>query len=220
MILAVGLVSVLILASSCCDSKTIKLFNGKDLSGWAYYAVGATAEQADEIYSVKDGVIHITGEPFGCMYTVESYSDYELHVEWRWPNAENTPKNKLNSGIFVHVQPEHKLWPNAIECQLFNGRAGDFVLLGGSDIAEFVTPEGEERPAYPVVSRFSEGEIEKPLGEWNTANIRCEGDRITVIINGTLENVGTQSMHSQGSIALQCEGAPIEFRNVTLTSLK
>ena len=220
MILAAGLVSMLILVNSCGnEKKSIDLFNGKDLTGWNYYAMGLTTEEAGEIYTVKDGVIHIVGEPFGCLYTVESYSDYELHVEWRWANAENVPLNKLNSGIFVHVQPEHKLWPNAVECQLFNGRAGDFVLLGGSDIAEFVVPEGEERPEYPVVKRFAE-DIEKPLGEWNSADIRCEGDKITVIINGQLVNKGTGSMFSEGSIALQCEGAPIEFRNITLTPLK
>ena len=218
--LGIAFVSALFLVSSCGESdKSIKLFNGKDLTGWSYFVDGNDEELAKSVYTVKDGVIHIVGEPFGCMYTDQSYSDYELHGEWRFPNTEGVHPGKLNSGLFLHVQPEHKLWPNAIECQLFSSRVGDFVLLGGSDLAEFSVPEGEERPAYPVVQRFAESS-EKPLGEWNRAEIRCEGDQITVTINGVLQNIGTKPMYTSGSIGLQSEGAPIEFRNITLTPLK
>ena len=211
----------LFLMTACCEkSSTIELFNGKDLTGWKYFVAEGGDKVANSVYTVKDGVIHIVGEPFGCMYTEQAYADYDLHVEWRFPNPEQAEHpGKLNSGIFLHVQPAHKLWPNSIECQLFSSRVGDFVLLGGSDLAEFVVPEGEERPEYPVVKRFEESS-ENPLGEWNSADIRCEGDQITVIINGVLQNIGTKSMYSNGSIGLQSEGAPIEFRNITLTPIK
>ena len=221
MTLGVALISALFLMSSCTENKkSIDLFNGKDLTGWNYFVDGNDDEVAKNVYTVKDGVILILGEPFGCMYTEEAYADYDLHVEWRFPNPEQAEHpGKLNSGLFLHVQPEHKLWPNAIECQLFSSRVGDFVLLGGSDLAEFTVPEGEERPAYPVVQRFEESS-ENPLGEWNCADIRCEGDQITVTINGVLQNIGTKPMYTSGSIGLQSEGAPIEFRNITLTPLK
>ena len=219
--LGIAFVSALFLMSSCTEcKKSIELFNGKDLTGWKYFVDGNDEEVAKNVYTVKDGVIHILGEPFGCMYTEEAYADYDLHVEWRFPNPEQAEHpGKLNSGLFLHVQPAHKLWPNSIECQLFSSRVGDFVLLGGSDLAEFSVPEGEERPAYPVVQRLEESS-EKPLGEWNCADIRCEGDQITVTINGVLQNKGSKPMYTSGSIGLQSEGAPIEFRNLTLTPIK
>jgi hypothetical protein len=216
-ILAAGLVSSLILGTSCCnEKKSIELFNGKDLTGWSYFVAGGDENVAKEVYTASDGVIRIAGEPFGCMYTNTAYSDYDLHVEWRYSDIESY---NLNSGIFLHVQPEHKLWPNAIECQLCSGKAGDFVLLGGSDLAEFTVPEGEARPEYPVIARYNES-IENPVGEWNSADIRCEGETITVTINGKLQNKGTKPQYTEGSIGLQSEGAPIEFRNITLTPLK
>lgn len=220
LILATSFFMLLLVGSSCSNSKkSIDLFNGKDLTGWNYFVDGNDEEIAQKVYTVKDGVIRIAGEPFGCMYTAQPYSDYELHVEWRYPDTDGRDENSLNSGIFLHVQPAHKLWPNAIECQLFRGHAGDFVLLGGSDLAEFSVPEGETRPEYPVVAKFKESN-EKPYGEWNSADIRCEGDQITVTINGTLQNKGTKPMYTSGSIGLQSEGAPIEFRNIRLTPLK
>ena len=79
--------------------KTIKLFNGKDLSNWNF-VVDKNSVPADQVYSVKDGVIHIVGNPFGYMYTKDKYSNYKLHVEWRWPNGEE----KANSGIFLLIE--------------------------------------------------------------------------------------------------------------------
>ena len=57
------------------------------------------------------------------MRTAEKYGNYKMHVEWRWI-GEGT-----NSGIFHRVQDGDKVWPNAIECQLCSGKAGDYVML-------------------------------------------------------------------------------------------
>ena len=66
--------------------KAEKLFNGKDLSNWNF-VVDKNSVPADQVFSVRDGVIHIKGNPFGYMYTKEKYSNYKLHVEWRWPDG-------------------------------------------------------------------------------------------------------------------------------------
>ena len=81
------------------------------------------------------------------MYTKEKYSDYKLHVEWRWPNGDSN----ANSGIFLHIADLKNPFPNGIECNLQAGRAGLFVLLGGSDLVEYQQRPGEERPFFPVV---------------------------------------------------------------------
>ena len=193
-------------------SQTVELFNGKDLSNWNLFVEEGGAP-ASEVYTVVDGVIDVKGFPFGYMYTKDTYSNFELHVEWRWADGVGT-----NSGIFLFVQDPAKLWPNAIECQLCKGLAGDFVLLGGSDISEFKLEEGQERPEFPVVKRMNES-TELAVGEWNKADITCKDGTINVVINGVQQNVGTNSMHKSGHIALQSEGGPIQFRNVTLKEI-
>ena len=204
-----AILTVLTVATFAYAQKTIELFNGENLDGWKFFLADNTDPK--DVFSVKNGVIHVKGKPFGYMYTANKYSNYRLHVEWKYPIEAN------NSGIFLYLQePTGKLWPNAVECQLCSGKAGDFVLLGGSDIAEFKLPEGKPRPAFPVVKR-NISDMENPVGEWNNADIICKDCTITVYINGTLQNVGTNSMHKTGYIGLQSEGADILFRNVRLT---
>lgn len=195
-----------LMMSACGESNSPKeLFNGENLEGWVCVLDETSAVPTSEVYGAQEGNIHIKGNPFGYMRTAEKYGNYKLHVEWRWV-GEGT-----NSGLFLHVQDGDKLWPNAIECQLCNGKAGDFVMLGGSKISE-IECVGE----FPIKDR--NGNFEKPVGEWNTAEIVCEGNSITVYINGELQNQATAET-SEGYIALQSEGGPIEFRNVQLSKL-
>ena len=60
---------------------------------------------------------------------------------------------------------------------------------------------------------------EKPIGQWNRMEITCRGDEVIVKVNGDLVNHGTNCSVTEGAIALQSEGAPIEFRKVVLQPL-
>jgi hypothetical protein len=60
---------------------------------------------------------------------------------------------------------------------------------------------------------------EKPLAEWNTMVIECRDREIKVHINGQLVNHGTNCTATRGRIALQAEGAEVEFRKVELKPL-
>lgn len=200
-----------------CSTQTLhaqkveKLFNGKDLSNWNFL-VDKNAVPADQVFFIKDGMIHITGNPFGYMYTKEKYGDFKLHVEWRWPNG-----IEANSGIFLLIEETKNPFPNGIECQLHAGDAGDLLLLSGSDLVEFQNRPGTQRPAFPVVKK-NRASSEKPAGEWNEANIYVKNGVITVFINGVYQNTGTNKV-KEGHIGLQSEGKDIEFRTVTLTKL-
>lgn len=186
--------------------KTQKLFNGKDLSNWNF-VVDKNSVPAEKVFSVEDGLIQIAGQPFGYMYTKEKYSNYKLHVEWRWPDGKGT-----NSGIFLLIEEPKNPFPNGIECQLHAGDAGDFVLLGGSDLVEYFGKG--PRPQFPVVKKNAESS-EKPAGEWNEANIFVKDGVITVYVNGVYQNTGTNRV-KEGFIGLQSEGGPVQFRNVTV----
>jgi hypothetical protein len=185
------------------------LFNGKDLSNWNFVVDGDKVP-GEQVYSVKDGVIEIAGAPIGYMYTKEQYGDCTLQAEWRWVGE------ATNSGIFLLIENPTNPFPNGIECQLHAGSAGDFVCLGGSDLAEYQQPAGQERPKFPVVKKRNASN-EKPVGEWNHARIEVLDGVITVYINGELQNVGTDKV-KKGHIGLQSEGKQIQFRNVTVAT--
>ncbi|MDR1116151.1 MAG: DUF1080 domain-containing protein [Tannerella sp.] len=192
-------------------SQTDELFNGKDLSNWNFVIDGDKAPHED-VFSVQDGVILIQGNPFGYMYTKKKYKDYSLELEWSWVDKVS------NSGIFfliAEVKPGIP-FPNGIECQLKAGNAGDLVLLGGSDLDEYVEP-ASGRPAFPMIQK-REASNEKPVGGWNKAKIEVKDGKITVYINGALQNQGTSKV-KEGYIGLQSEGGPVQFRNLKVTVL-
>lgn len=204
---------LLALATSCSQKpEVIQLFNGKDLEGWTLFVNDPEVAPTD-VFSVVDGNIHVVGQPFGFMRTNEKYTDVKLSVEWRWVGQ------GTNSGIFSLVQDGLLAWPNAIECQLKAGNAGDVVLLGGSDVKELDVPEGGERPRFPMVRKENESS-EKPDGEWNLTEIVITSDGgVDITVNGVHQNHVTNKNYTDGYIALQSEGGPLEFRNVTVTRL-
>ena len=203
------LMLLLILLASSCKQQSMEIFNGKDLSNWEF-VLENDAAPANEVYTVSDGVITIAGEPLGYMYTKEKYRNYTLEMEYRWA------ENASNSGIFVLIEDPTNPFPNGVECQLKAGQAGDFVLLGGSDLNEFTLPEGvTERPAFPVIDKL-EPSSEKPTGEWNKAKfVVLDGD-ITVYINDVLQNRATSNV-MEGHIGLQSEGEAIQFKNIVIS---
>lgn len=186
-------------------TENIELFNGKDLSDWVFYLKDKTVDPAT-VFTVQNGVIHISGNPFGYMRTKEIYSDYRLHVEWRWP------LEATNSGIFVHGQKPDTIWLRCVECQLMAGNAGDFVCMNGAEMNE------RTDKSTPIVRKRA-ASSEKATGEWNTMEVVCNGSTIVVYVNGILQNKGTNVSVNQGSICLQSEGKDIEFRNVFLSSV-
>ncbi|HMM01433.1 MULTISPECIES: DUF1080 domain-containing protein [unclassified Dysgonomonas] len=187
-----------------------KLFNGTDLSNWNF-VLDKNNVPAEKVFYVEDGLIHIAGEPLGYMYTKQKYGNYHLHAEWRWPQGIES-----NSGIFLLIERPETPFPNGIECQLKAGSAGDFVLLNGSDLAEYKNPESG-RPKFPVIAK-TKASTEKVAGEWNCADVYCHYGVISVYINGVFQNKGTNKI-KEGYIGLQSEGKDVEFRNVTLTPL-
>ena len=63
-------------------------------------------------------------------------------------------------------------------------------------------------------------DVEKKAGEWNTLECICAGDKITIILNGTVVNVGMKASHTKGKILFQSEGAEVFFRRIELLPLK
>jgi len=139
------------------------------------------------------------------MRTKDTYSEYKLHVEWRYPVEAS------NSGVFIHAQLPDTIWLRTFECQLKAGSAGDFVCMNGATM-------NEQKNNSRVVNKMS-ASSEKPIGEWNIMEVTCNSNTIEVYVNGVQQNKGTGLSSSSGHICLQSEGKDIEFKNVFITKL-
>jgi hypothetical protein len=192
------------------------LFNGKDFTGWSrFLSPNAKDADPDKIWTIHDGVIFCEGSVPGYLLTEKAYKNYVLRLQWRWGDKPGKSGGR-NSGVFVHTVGPDKIWPKGVEAQLMADHAGDFWLVDG-----FQLKVDSERQDPRVARHYfrMKDEVEKPLGEWNQYEITCQGDRIELVVNGNLVNVGTESELTEGRILLQSEGAEIHFRNIEFKPL-
>jgi hypothetical protein len=61
--------------------------------------------------------------------------------------------------------------------------------------------------------------MESGYGDWTRLECICDGDRITVRVNGRLANEAYSVYPTHGKILLQSEGSEIFFRRVELWPL-
>jgi 3-keto-disaccharide hydrolase len=208
--LFVILQSAVVAQEKAAEQNPMALFNGHDLAGWTYHLAKPDVKMED-VWSVKDGILLCKGKPAGYLVTKKNdFENYVLTVEWRWPGKGG------NNGVLVHATKPGVLgvWPQSLEVQLQSGDAGDMWVIGTT--LEIENPQGriEGRRHINLTD-----DSEKPLGEWNTMEITCRSDEITVKVNGQLVNHATKLSQHKGAIALQSEGTPIEYRKVELQKL-
>ncbi len=184
------------------------LFNGKNLDGWKIFLKDDKADPAKAI-TVKDGEIQVSGDgTFGYFHTTKSHKNYVVRYSWTYPK--NQPeKTSMNSGLLVHAQEPHKIWPKSVEPQ---GRYKDhgklfFIGFGKEDKTE---------------SKFDDKALQaalKPSHEWNTTEATVRGDgSIEVRVNGSVVSSGKSPL-TEGMIGFQSEGARIHFKDIAIKSL-
>lgn len=205
------------------NAEPLALFNGRDLSGWHIDVPAIDKDPSlPSPFVARDGKLVSLGNPQGHLITDADYANYRLTVEYRFPGKTG------NCGVLVHASTPRALYgmfPKSVECQLMHGNAGDFWCIA-LDIA---VPDMEARrgpkESWGVdgdkarrIKNLTDGS-EKPPGEWNTLVIECVADEIKVWVNGDLVNHGHDCQARGGRIALQSEGAEVEFRKVELTPI-
>jgi hypothetical protein len=115
----------------------ISLFNGRDLDGWYTWLKENKHADPNQVFSVEDGVIRISGEEWGGIATRQLYRDYHLIVEWKrgGPTHGIREGKARDSGILVHGVGEDGAasgtWLESIESQVIEGGTGDFIMVGG-----------------------------------------------------------------------------------------
>ncbi len=202
-------ISILLFLATLSVAPGEDLLSESDLSNWTFESK-AGAEAAKKSWKLQDGVLSTTGKPIGFIRSGKSYGDYTLTFEWRWlPGSENG-----NSGLLFHAgeTPEGNDWPQCVESQLQQGNAGDFWMIG----------ETLQAPGKNEARRWhrTADPAEKPVGEWNMMTVVCKADTVTVKVNGTIVNEGTNLSTTSGNICFQAEGAPIELRAIAVESLE
>lgn len=205
------------------ESSAQSLFNGKDLSGW-YMDVPELDKDASlrKPFIVREGMLVSLGTPLGHLITEKEYENYRLEVEYRFPGEPG------NCGVLVHASSHrflYDMFPKSIEIQMMHENAGDFWVIG----EDIQVPDMEARRGPKENWGVTEGKgrrilnltdgSEKPLGEWNHMLIECRGDEVKVWVNGDLVNHGFSATATKGKIAIQAEGAEVEFRKLELTKL-
>jgi hypothetical protein len=194
------------------DFGTIELFNGRNFDGLRVHVQDPEVKPAD-ICRVEEGMLRITGVGRGYIRTTTAFADYKLTFEWRWPGAGG------NSGLILHVVNPDILWPKGFEVQLAAGRAGDFFSYSDARSNEELVSRNPTGYSTGRLPRSGPSDVEKPLGEWNKCEIIAIGGAVTVSINGRQVNRMTGVVPNAGMIALQAEGAAIDFRKIVLTVL-
>jgi hypothetical protein len=116
----------------------------------------------------------------------------------------------------MRITGEPMRLPNCMEAQLQSGNAGNMHAFQGFKIGGDPERLSESRMGWRLDKILGN---ENEPGEWNRYDITADGDHVTLVVNGTKVNEATGCDVRPGQVALQAEGAPIHFRNVTLTEL-
>jgi len=143
-----------------------ELFNGRDLVGWHTWLVDSRRADPRGVFSVTNGLLRISGDGLGYLATEKEFSDYRLEVEWRWGRVNTRWNDRVgrarDSGVFLHATgPDgnshdgHGAFMAALECNLFQGATGDFLLIRGDDAqGKLIAPRVE---AQVAVDRDADG---------------------------------------------------------------
>ncbi len=221
--------TLLVLGTSCATTPprpapaSISLFNGHDLAGWhADIPKHDTDPTVADSFVVRNGMLVSLGTPQGHLITDAEYHDYRLEVEYRFPGKGG------NCGVLVHASTPRILqgmFPKSIEVQMNSGHAGDFWCIHENIEVPDMEKRRPRKPGQAFGGTAKDARqilnltdnSEKALGQWNTMVIETDGATIKVWVNGDLVNEGSNATAQHGQIALQAEGAEVEFRKLELS---
>lgn len=136
----------------------VPIFDGRTFTGWQ----GDLAS-----YEVVDGAIQCKAGMGGNLFTVESYRDYVVQLQFRLPPAGN-------NGLAIHYPGEGDPAYTGCEIQVLDDTAPQYV--DGK-------PWQYHGSVYGVVPA-RRGYL-RPVGAWNFQQVTVRGTHVTVELNGT-----------------------------------
>jgi hypothetical protein len=181
----------------------IDLLADKDLKRWKRVPIppGGKLSQRDP-WSIDPQTGHLVCDGVGIhemlLYDHE-FTDGIFHVEWRFKKVEG--KKGYNSGVYVRNSADGKVWHQA---QVGSKNVG--YLFGK-------TPQGGKLVGIPNNKRPGP-QRGKEAGKWNTFEITCKGQTLTLWVNGAVTAEWVRCEVPRGYLGLEAEGWWIEFKNV------
>jgi hypothetical protein len=192
----------------------------------------ANVNTAADTWNFKDdGLITCTGKPVGVMRTAKPVTNFELVLQWKHT------KSGGNSGVFVWM-PDDAIkdlkagqLPYGIEVQVLDLGYTEQFEKSAKKKADWFTCHGDVFPVgkakmtpFPPTSpngqrSFPRKNLTKGVNEWNHYYIRGINGEIRLWVNGEEVSGGKDCNPRAGYLALESEGAPIEFKNVRLREL-
>ncbi len=171
---------VICLGQSC--DPAMKIFNGHDLAGWHTFLQNHGRDNdPNQVFTVQDGMIRISGEEWGCITTNNEYENYRIVMEFKWGEITHVPrKDKArDSGLLLHSQGKdgsaNGIWMNSIECQIIEGGTGDLIVIGdGSDQFQITTEVALEKQEDSHI--FQPGGEQKTIREGRINWLRRDPD--------------------------------------------
>jgi len=206
------------------SSDAIILFDGKNLSQW----VSSSDTTKPAGWDVEKGVITVNKKK-GDIQTKASFTDYQLHLEWRVPkNITGKGQARGNSGVFLGALPdggyELQIMDSYKNETYVNGQAGS-LYKQHPPLVNPIRPPGEWQ-VYDVIwtaPKFNtEGTVKSPgrvTAFFNGVLVQNNAE-----LKGTTEYIGQPRTVAHGPlpIRLQAHGdpsEPISFRNIWLRKL-
>ncbi len=191
-----------ILATCFCDKSShenwIRLFNGKDLSGWKVKIAGHELnDNYKNTFRVEDGLLKVSYDEyeqfdgkFGHIFYKDKFSHYKIRVEYRFIGDQipGAPSWAIrNNGIMLHCQSPESMktdqnFPVSIEAQLLGGNGRDERPTGN-----VCTPGTHIVMNGELVTRHCNNSNSKTYhgDQWVTMEIEVRGNGIVRhIVNG------------------------------------
>jgi hypothetical protein len=181
----------------------------------------------------EDGqpVLKITGEIFGGLTSLQAYSNYCFHAQFKWGKTKWEPKLQVvrDNGILFHCTGSHgafwNVWKRSVEFQVEEHNMGDAYFLAGTgataavkkgndgkynyDAAGERLPFGQIPDSKHYMVKHLPGDFEKPNGDWNTLELYTMGGTAAFVVNGQVVQVlhGTAlGVDKSGQKQLLCAG--------------
>jgi hypothetical protein len=102
-------------------------------------------------------------------------------------------------------------------------RDGEIVYDPKGEAKEFESARinwfGRDPDWKDVLGFRGKDDVESPAGQWTRVEVLCDGDKITISVNGKVVNAGARLSLTRGKILFQSEGAELYFRKIELTPL-
>jgi hypothetical protein len=134
----------------------------------------------ENVFSVHDGELHVSGKLFGGLVTTREYENYHLLVEYKWGEKKWPPREKLprQSGIVLHATGE----PGAVHGW---SMAGITCVIGETGGGALFLSEGLPKP----ISFYTEAE-RHVLKKGGNVLVYKPGEPLVAVHTGYLHSVG------------------------------